>query len=393
MEADNTVKTVRIPISWKDNDVPLSATPKDINLAPIFTRKTSYNNLSLDEILENRQDYEISNVKVKIMLQAKHKYHCSDGSWVEIYNYPGINISDRRDISGCCKIGEDTFNINKEFSYTSIPSKKSITINMSREKSDCTGYAYKDVDFLFELSFRIKSRLFDICREGENSLTGTSIPTPVFRSRFMLIGETGDKCRQWALNMRDQGKKSVVDTAYKSFCDKYPDTVECRCINRSKISDYNIINTTMTSRIPDGCWWIPCKDTFTYLVPSDVLDGGQNCQAYYCGVFLDNIGNANVDQNNISCTNNQTNTETNNGPTNGDGGTDVIVDIDTDGKGNGNGGKPPDTGKPKRNTTLYLIIGIVISIIVLIMIIIIVVVSRKGDTMSPYLSIPPPTLS
>jgi len=381
MDYDNSVR--RISKTVKSTSGVLE--PQTISLQNLFTSGTLDNNLTLDTILNNKDDYVISNVKVNIKFKGNHKYDCSAGSRVEIYDYPGIKIDEIKSPGGF-KSGTDYFDINKNYSYDTIPDKRSIKIDLSRNKSDCAAYDFKDVKFEFTLSYNLKSKLFDICKEGENSLTGTNT-TPLFRSRFVIKGDIGDKCRQWALNMRDKNQKAVVDAAYKSFCDKYPDTIECRCINRTSNPDYNIINKTMTSRIPDGCWWIPCKDTFTYLVPSDVLSGGKDCQATYCGVFLDNIGTSTIDQNNISCTNNQ-NTIAPSEDTNDDG-SDVNLNIDTDSGKN----KDSNNEKPKNNLTLYIIIGVVVFVILLIIIIAIIVASRSGSRMSPYLSIPPPTLS
>lgn len=82
-------------------------------------------------------------------------------------------------------------------------------------------------------------------------------------SRFHSTDEEGKICRAW--DKRDHGAADVAKTTY---CKNNPSSLECRCINRASDKIYQAIAAKSNS--PDACWFLPCKNPDTYLVPSTI---------------------------------------------------------------------------------------------------------------------------
>jgi hypothetical protein len=60
------------------------------------------------------------------------------------------------------------------------------------------------------------------------------------------------------------------------YCLNNP-TPDCSCVERSKNKTYNTLR--LDSSINDGCWWKPCGDPNTYLVPPNIVRGTTNCDS------------------------------------------------------------------------------------------------------------------
>lgn len=73
----------------------------------------------------------------------------------------------------------------------------------------------------------------------------------------------------------------VVDAIKINICNSHPDLKECACLNRSSSSDYNLIASEMKSS--DACWFLPCKDSKTYQITSDLQNPTcpEICQVIY----------------------------------------------------------------------------------------------------------------
>ncbi len=83
-------------------------------------------------------------------------------------------------------------------------------------------------------------------------------------SRLISSGEDGRYCRAWA---NDNSREA--DKAMKEYCLAH-NTAECGCINRNKYKEFNDVKGDYP--FSDGCWWQPCKNNTSYLVPSDLYD-------------------------------------------------------------------------------------------------------------------------
>lgn len=82
-------------------------------------------------------------------------------------------------------------------------------------------------------------------------------------SRFSSTDAEGSLCRSW-----EARKPSAADTAKTNYCRSNPKATECRCINRATDPIYQQI--AVRSNAPDSCWYLPCKNPDSYLVPSTI---------------------------------------------------------------------------------------------------------------------------
>jgi len=159
------------------------------------------------------------------------------------------------------------------------------------------------------------------------------------------------KHQEWFGGLFGKKKVGVYDTVIRKICEKEnTDGIkldECDCFNRSQSEIFKQASTFITHTTSDGCWWKPCKDTVSFLVPSQLQD--PQCATTICSseIHVDDTGGSvtiNDIENNISCS----------GQTTGGGGTtddktdDVIPEITENGDGiDGQGKKERDEEKKR----------------------------------------------
>jgi hypothetical protein len=116
-------------------------------------------------------------------------------------------------------------------------------------------------------------------------------------SKFTASGPDCDVCR--ALFPAAGAER---DSMVKSLCADYPGLQDCACINRTNDPMYNVVKPTMP--FIDGCWYAPCANTATNLVPTDVV--ASNCPSNICGNLIGAITNNTITntaqlQNTVTC--------------------------------------------------------------------------------------------
>lgn len=97
--------------------------------------------------------------------------------------------------------------------------------------------------------------------------TGQSMPKC---SRFVSTAPDGSAaaCTEWitkGLSGQSGFDSSSADGTMANYCTKY-NTPDCNCVNRANDPVYKLISPTQKGN--DGCWFAPCKDPKTYLIPS-----------------------------------------------------------------------------------------------------------------------------
>lgn len=163
-------------------------------------------------------------------------------------------------------------------------------------------------------------------------------------------------CGPWSTNLKYNGN---IQGAFNSYCNglDYKTNPECDCVSRASDPLYTLIGQP----INDFCWWIPCKNTATYLVPPIYTnDAGKPnaCPSSICEQVVNvfNNSNSNVNfpnaKNYIQC-----------------GG------LNPGGGGGGGGGAAVNSWISKN--WIYLVIGIAVFLFLLGVIIIVIIVVMK----------------
>lgn len=114
-------------------------------------------------------------------------------------------------------------------------------------------------------------------------------------SKFTSTGKDGTFCRQWLGDMTSKEQ----DLTLTDHCVNHS-TSDCACILRSLDPEY--LKMKQNTPINDNCWWKPCFDSTSYLVPHEVKR--QLCPNNVCNSFIrtDRVGqNENVSDNIINC--------------------------------------------------------------------------------------------
>jgi hypothetical protein len=78
----------------------------------------------------------------------------------------------------------------------------------------------------------------------------------------MLFNKDDTICTNWFNNL----KAKESDAFIAQVCKEHEDLDECKCVTRESDPIYQAVSTTKP--VSDGCWWKPCKNTGTNLVPS-----------------------------------------------------------------------------------------------------------------------------
>ncbi len=96
------------------------------------------------------------------------------------------------------------------------------------------------------------------------------------RLRVLDPDSSGRTCRSWLNASAPDVRESVM----QEIALHHPDLVETGCINRTRDPVYQGFAQAFT--FPDGCWWIPCKDTANFLVPPSLEPGPGACPTNVC---------------------------------------------------------------------------------------------------------------
>ncbi|MNK68622.1 hypothetical protein D3C87_879870 [compost metagenome] len=197
------------------------------------------------------------------------------------------------------------------------------------------------------------------------SLPSTSCPpdpvTGESRSvcnRLISTDREGTLCKTWAAT-----NKSLADVSMTTYCQNNVgrNTSECNCINRSLNSDYQRLG--LRSLGQDQCWWTPCRDPSSYLVPS-VLQQPVTCPnvcQQITEIVADNYGTVNLNnlQQVINCDLSGVRPVDPDVP---------IQPIDPENIPTDPGTNIPVTPASSSNWLIWLIIGIIILIIIILII-------------------------
>jgi hypothetical protein len=81
-------------------------------------------------------------------------------------------------------------------------------------------------------------------------------------SNFIATDDAGTKCREWAAK-----NPSQADNAKKEYCSSHSNESECACISRNDDPIYQL-GKSVSGDINDACWYKPCQNSTTTLVPS-----------------------------------------------------------------------------------------------------------------------------
>ena len=111
-------------------------------------------------------------------------------------------------------------------------------------------------------------------------------------SRLTAVDTSGEMCREW-LSKQDNG---FQDSVKREYCIKN-NTDDCKCINRSRQSDFNELKNGMNAQTLSSsrCWYKPCDDNSNILLDSEQK---QSCQANVCQNIIEAHANGNIDINN-----------------------------------------------------------------------------------------------
>jgi hypothetical protein len=117
-------------------------------------------------------------------------------------------------------------------------------------------------------------------------------------SNLVSTGDNGTLCRQWTSTVPAQ----IVDQTKSNYCRQF-NTPDCKCINRTESQIYRDVSAGYP--FPDSCWWIPCRNSDAFLVPSNLLN--PQCPSEVCTIVNNTINNRNTNINagqfeqNINC--------------------------------------------------------------------------------------------
>jgi len=97
--------------------------------------------------------------------------------------------------------------------------------------------------------------------------------TPTTCSRLHQTGTSKSQaCQDWITNKGSTGndRNNYVDAVGSLYCSNFPDSDECKCVNRGIDPTYQKLKSGAPYN--DGCWYNPCTTQHSnfYYVPSDV---------------------------------------------------------------------------------------------------------------------------
>jgi hypothetical protein len=132
------------------------------------------------------------------------------------------------------------------------------------------------------------------CPTGINISPSPSIcPTGLTGcSRLTANSEEGSMCRAWAGT-----NQPTADVIQQTYCDTSKCSTDCLCYNRGVVDPtYINIMSQDTSPSPsyDACWYVPCQNDSTYLIPKGQQYDASVCPGSICtsvaGIVDSNTG-------------------------------------------------------------------------------------------------------
>lgn len=113
-------------------------------------------------------------------------------------------------------------------------------------------------------------------------------------TRIHQQGKEGDKCRTW---YADLVQKNQQDSVIQSICSGIygEELPECRCANKSSDPIYEKMGQFQAMN--DGCWWLPCKDSTSNLIPT--AETKPKCPDNICQVVWNFVDDKTIDVDNV----------------------------------------------------------------------------------------------
>lgn len=111
-------------------------------------------------------------------------------------------------------------------------------------------------------------------------------------SRLTANDTSGEMCREWLGSISTE----LQDSVKREYCIKN-NTDDCKCINRSRQSDFNELKNGMNAQTLSSarCWYKPCDDNSNILLDSEQK---QECRANICQNIIEAHASGNIDINN-----------------------------------------------------------------------------------------------
>jgi hypothetical protein len=113
-------------------------------------------------------------------------------------------------------------------------------------------------------------------------------------SKFRSIDEDGTFCRTFYNAQSVQSQESIG----QNVCFVSPNIPECACYTRATNPAYRKLS--ISAPFKDSCWYIPCRDSFSNLIPADLRN--PSCPNNVCQFILDTANNNNVNISEIKST-------------------------------------------------------------------------------------------
>ena len=120
-------------------------------------------------------------------------------------------------------------------------------------------------------------------------LTGTSdkCSAPNTRcTKLRSLDDDGSFCRTFYNKQSIEAQESMGQNA----CFTHPETPECACYRRANDPVYKKL--AMAAPFKDSCWYVPCRDSFSNLIPADLRN--PTCPSNVCQFIIDTADNNNV---------------------------------------------------------------------------------------------------
>jgi hypothetical protein len=121
------------------------------------------------------------------------------------------------------------------------------------------------------------------------------VGTPRACSRIVSTGPEGQVCQEWAV--QDQ-YNSAIEGVMNNYCSgrHTENTVtwpECLCVSRAFDQLYQ--DLAINQPTEDVCWWIPCKNPSTFLVPPSLTADAPSCNnVQICQQVIESYNNNNI---------------------------------------------------------------------------------------------------
>lgn len=126
----------------------------------------------------------------------------------------------------------------------------------------------------------VTKRIDPLCEAAMTVGCADNVNAGKYCSPIFSKTEIGDYCR-WQFAALSPGDR---DTVVEDYCLKYPDSTECKCVNRSDDADYKKLK--LNNPYSDKCWYLPCSDRLKYFVTSD-FDRAVQCPSNICQIVYD----------------------------------------------------------------------------------------------------------